>query len=86
MNPKSRKAVALANELERTRRVRGISQVTPLGWLQSRLKMGNKSSSPIVYIVNYEIQLQMFIKGKRVVDESESKNNESTDELTSYNE
>ena len=42
--PKNRKAVALANELERTRRVCGISQVTPLGWLQSRLKMG---SSPI---------------------------------------
>ena len=44
--PKDRKAVALANELERTRRVREISQVTPLGWLQSRLKMGNKPTSP----------------------------------------
>ena len=40
------KRIALANELERTRRVRGISQVTPLGWLQSRLKMGNKPTSP----------------------------------------
>ena len=63
-NPKSRKAVALANELERMRRVREISQVTPLGWLQSRLKMRNESSSPTIYIVNYEIQLQMFVKGK----------------------
>ena len=47
------KAVALANKLERMRSVRGISQVTPLGWLQSRLKMRNESSSPTVYIVNY---------------------------------
>ena len=47
---KIRKAVALANELERTRRVRGISQVTPLGWLQSRLKMGSSPiSNPYIY-------------------------------------
>ena len=44
------KAVALANELEGTRRVRGILQVTLVGWLQSRLKMRNKSSSPTTYI------------------------------------
>ena len=35
------KAVALANELERTRRVRGISQVTPLGWLQMIFPRGS---------------------------------------------
>ena len=46
MTPKKRRAVALANELEGTRRVRGISQVTLLGWLQSRLKMGNEPTSP----------------------------------------
>ena len=44
--PKIRKEVALANGLERMRRVHEILQVTPLGWLQSRLKMGNKPTSP----------------------------------------
>ena len=43
------KRIALANELERTRRVRGISRVALLGWLQSRLKMGI-IPSPIQYI------------------------------------
>ena len=48
--PKDRKAVALANELEGTRRVHGISQVTLVGWLQSRLKMRDESPSPTIYI------------------------------------
>ena len=58
------KRIVLANELERTRRVLGILQVTPLGWLQSRLKMGNKSSSPTIYIGNYKIQVQKENKSK----------------------
>ena len=79
-------AVALANKLERTRRVRGISQVTPLGWLQSRLKMGNKSPSPTVYITDCEIQVQTDTTGQtshketnESEDESQSRNNKSAD-------
>ena len=64
---KSRRAVALANELEGTRRVQGILQVTLVGWLQSRLKMRDESPSPIIYIPDCEVQVQIVIKGKRVI-------------------
>ena len=46
--------------------------------------MGNKPHLQPVYIVLCEIQVQRHEKGKRLSNESESRNNETGDESTDY--
>ena len=50
------------------------------------MKMRNESSSPIIYIPDYKIQVQTAIKVNESEYESESRNNDSTDESTSQKE